>query len=206
MQVKIVRVGPDALAFRADDASFDTLIRKAKRYSGSKEPGPKAHFDDPDRLLPAEPPRAKYFNYQLANFQRATGQRIAARLFAKAPVSNPDEIGKYLRSLAQTVGVDKNGALAVFFADRNEWRLWIGDEWLALFVGNPAAKASDIAQPQIHEAKQAYLAEARSNADRLIEDAAKRTPSGRPLAENQKLKLWTDAVVDGLILKFEPKP
>src|SRR5687768_13373297 len=67
MTVKIVRVGAAAHAFRVDDAMFAALSAKGKKYSAAREPGPTAHFHDPDQLLPAEPPRAKNFNFKLAN-------------------------------------------------------------------------------------------------------------------------------------------
>ena len=95
--IKILRVGTAAKNFRADAAEFTRLSAAQKRYADSPGPGPTAktaalpgpltHFADPDKLLPAEPPRAKNFNYKLANFERATGLRIAARVFAKSPTA-----------------------------------------------------------------------------------------------------------------------
>lgn len=88
-------MGAAAKAFRADADTFATLSVHAKKYAdtpgpglaakGSVLPGPLAHFDDADKLLPSEPPRAKNFNFKLANVERATGLRIAARVFAKSP-------------------------------------------------------------------------------------------------------------------------
>jgi cyclophilin family peptidyl-prolyl cis-trans isomerase len=83
MSVRIIRAGEAARAFRADEAAFSAPAAKAKKYSAAPQPGPAAHFDDPDKLLPADPPRAKNFNYKLANLERATGLRIVARLFAR---------------------------------------------------------------------------------------------------------------------------
>src|SRR5688572_25813067 len=55
MSVRIVRVGNSAKAFRADDAAFSSLAGKAKKFVGSAAPGPTAHFDDSEQLLPSEP-------------------------------------------------------------------------------------------------------------------------------------------------------
>ena len=59
LTIKILRVGAAGRAFKADAATFQALVAKAGRYAGAKEPGPAAHFDDPDHLLPVEPPRAR---------------------------------------------------------------------------------------------------------------------------------------------------
>ena len=97
MAVKILRVGPAAQAFQADDKAFALLLVRTKPYSGAKEPGPTASFDDPDKVLPAEPPRAKAFNFKLANFRRATGVKLVARVFAQAPPAAEDESARRRR-------------------------------------------------------------------------------------------------------------
>jgi hypothetical protein len=51
----------------------------------------------------------------------------------------------------------------------------------------------------LHEAKQAFFAEARKSAAALAE------ASPTPLNNSQKLKLEVDAVLDGLIDRFEPR-
>ena len=205
MRVKILRVGAAAEAFKADEATFAALAAKAKRYAGLPEPGPKAHFDDPDKLLPTDPARAKHFNFKLANFERATGRKIYARVLAHAPAGlEGNQIGRFLREQAQLLGVAPEGALAVYFADRNEWRLWIGDAWMPAFLKGSAPVVGSTSQPELHEAKQAFFAEARAKADAAIAYAIQHAPADKPAAENQKLKLWTDAVLDGLIFRFEP--
>lgn len=205
MRVKILRIGKAAEAFKADEATFNRLSAKAKRYTGQPEPGPKAHFDDPDKLLPTDPARAKHFNFKLANFERATGRRIIARVLARVPAGvESGQIGHYLREQAKLQGVADHGALAIYFADRNEWRLWVGDAWLPMFRKNTVSAAGSVNQPELHDAKQAFFAEARAKADAAITYAVQRAPADKPVPENQKLKLWVDAVLDGLIFKFEP--
>jgi cyclophilin family peptidyl-prolyl cis-trans isomerase len=82
MKVRILRIGAAAQAFRADDATFSRLAAAAPKYGPEKEPGAAAHFDDPDKLLPTDQPRAQYLNFKLNNVERSTGKRIRARLFA----------------------------------------------------------------------------------------------------------------------------
>src|SRR3954466_13828336 len=119
--IKILRVGAEAKAFKADPESFKALTAKLAPYQGSAEPGPAAHFDDPSGLIPTEPPRAKNFNYKLANFEHATGVRIVARLFAQAPPPADDKIpGAWMKALAEKLGVAKRGALAVYFASDDD--------------------------------------------------------------------------------------
>jgi cyclophilin family peptidyl-prolyl cis-trans isomerase len=198
MQVKILRAGPAARAFRADDPAFAALLAKTSKYAGQSAPGPKAHFDDPDGLLPTEPPRAKYFNYKLANFERATGLRVAARVFrAFKPEPAGQTVNDLRGRLARELGVEKRGALALYFTDSDTWSLWIGDEQLPAF--NPPGL-------KLHPRKQEFIAAARSRAAAVQAYVQKIRGPDQPLSDGQKLKLLTDEVLDGLIFLFEPKP
>ena len=205
MRVKILRIGAAAKAFKADEATLNQLSAKAKHYAGQLEPGPKAHFDDPDKLLPADPARAKHFNFKLANFERATGRKIFARMLAHAPAGlEGNQLGRYLKEQAQLLDVAKEGALAIYFEDRKEWRLWVGDAWLPIFEKGSVAADGSVIQMELHDAKQAFFAEARTKADTAIAFAVQHAAADKPVPENQKLKLWVDAILDGLIFKFEP--
>jgi len=206
MTVKIVRVGAAAKAFRADEATFAALAAKAKKYTGAAEPGPQANFDDPNKLLPAEPPRAKAFNFKLANFQRTTGVKIVVRLFAKSPPAAEDEKpGAYMQALAEKLGTAKRGALAAYFAESDEWRVWIGDESAAAFMGHPAAAGDLEPDGKMHDAKQKFLDAVKAQGDRDFLAAQKAATPDKPVPPGQGLKLQTDAMLDGLIFKLEPK-
>jgi len=199
--IRIRRIGSAAAAFRADPAAFQARVAAAKKYPGRPLPGPAAHCDDPDRLLPVDPPRAKNFNFKLANFERTTGVRVVARLFAHAPAeaaANPRQLGAWVRELAAQLGVAKAGALAVYLADRDEWRLWFGDDTVTKFVGHAAG------MDELMAAKEAFVAAARAAGDADYAAQKKAAPADRPPAPGQHLKLQTDAILDGLILKLEP--
>jgi cyclophilin family peptidyl-prolyl cis-trans isomerase len=206
MTVKILRVGDAAQVFRADEAAFTALAAKTKKYSGRPEPGPTAHVDDPNKLLPAEPPRARNFNFKLANLERATGLRIVARLQAKSPTDAEDaQPGAFMRALATKLGTVERGALAVYFADDDSWRVWIGDELTPRFVGRPGTAKEFTESGAMHEVKEAFLKTVRAtgDADYARQQKASAADKQPPLA--QKLKLQTDALLDGLISKLEPK-
>lgn len=164
--VRILRVGEAAKAFKADQAAFDKLRAHAKKYTGAAEPGPLAHFDDPDHLLPVDPPRAKNFNYKLANFERATGVKVYARLYAKfTPESSGQHAGSFAGAVARRLGVARDGVLAIYFADTDRWGLWIGDRWVNAFVGREGTVAELMKDGSFHRAKQAFLAAATAQAD-----------------------------------------
>jgi len=210
LAIKILRVGAAARTFKADEATFRALAAKAKKYSdlptARPEPGPAAHFDDPDKLLPAEPPRAKGFNFKLANVERATGVRIVARLFAKGPSAAEDaKPGAFMHALAEKLGTARRGALACYFADQDDWRVWLGDESAATFAGT-ALSAADFAEGgALHKVKEAFLDRTRAAGDaEFARQKAAATPE-HPLPRGQQLKLQTDAVLDGLIDRLEPK-
>ena len=204
--VKILRVGAAAKAFRADEATFAALTARAKKYTGAPDAGPAALFDDPAHLLPTDPPRAKAFAFKLGNFERATGVKIAARLFAKSPTPAEDaKPGAYMHALAEKLGVAKSGVLAAYFADDKDWRIWIGDDVTAAFLGHPAT-AKDLAEEgALHAAKTAFLEAATAHGDADFAAQVKAAPADKPVPPAQQLKLQVDAILDGLIFKLEPK-
>ncbi|MBI3884762.1 MAG: peptidylprolyl isomerase [Opitutae bacterium] len=214
--IKILRVGAAAQAFKADEATFKALSAAAKKYAdapgpgpagrASATPGPTAHFDDPDRLLPQDVPRAKNFNFKLANFERVTGVRVVGRFFATEPPADEDKIpGAYMRALAAKLGTAKRGALVAYFAAEDDWRVWIGDESTATFFGRTPTPADLADGAAFHDVKEAFLAAAMKAGDAEFARQQKNSPADQQPTAAQHLKLRTDALLDRLILKLEPK-
>lgn len=205
MTVKIVRQGAAARAFRADDDAFKALLAQAKKYSGEREPGPTAHFHDPENILPSNPPRSQYFNYKLANVERATGVKIVARMQSKAPSAAEDaQPGAYMRALAEKYGVARRGALAVYFAEEGGWRVWIGDELTPRFVGRPGTAQEFTRSGAMHDAKEAFLEAARAAGEAEFARQQRAAPADRPPSAQQRVKVHTDTLLDALIFKLEP--
>ncbi len=207
LTIKIIRVGAAAKAFRADEAAFKALSAVAKKYTFEREPGPTAHFHDPDKLLPQEIPRERNFNFKLANFERVTGVRIVGRIFAKEPPADQDKVpGAYMRALAEQLGTAKRGALVAYFAEEDDWRIWIGDESTAAFFGG-ATTPTDLAPGgAFHKVKDAFIEAAMQAGDAMMAKQQRELPpADRPTTPAQRLKLRTDNVLDGLIFKLEPK-
>ncbi len=204
--IKILRLGAEAKAFKADSETFKALTAKIAPYLGSTGPGPAAHFDDPAGLIPVDPPRAKNFNFKLANFEHATGVRLVARLLTAAPTAAEDAVpGAYMKALAEKLGVAKRGALAVYFAADDDWRVWIGDESTAAFFGRPTSAADLADGAAFHDVKEAFLAATRAEGDAAFARQQKAAAPDKQPPPAQRLKLQTDAVLDQLILKLEPK-
>ena len=198
MTVKIRRIGSAAQAFRADLQAFKARIARTPRATP-------AHFEDPDGLLPTTPPRAKFFDLKLANFQRATGVKVYARVYESfTPDSPRQEPADLVRSLAREMELPPDAALAVYFHDRNLWRVWIGPRLLPRFTqaSAPAAKATDDGSPD--RAEQRLLTRANQDAEKAIADALKAATPDKPVTETQKVKLRTDALLDALLVELEP--
>ncbi len=196
MHVKILRIGAAARGFKADQASFAALVSKAPKYTAEKLPGPKAHFDDPNKLLPSDPPRAANFNFKLGNFQRATGVQVFARVFAKSPA----DTDRFMEELSQKLGVDENGVLAVYFADTNRWRLDFGRSTFAKLTGLEANSPESAK----NAAKGRFLDNFFTNSKNR--EAKYQTQSAATLANSlqisgQRIKISVDAVIDELLLK-----
>jgi cyclophilin family peptidyl-prolyl cis-trans isomerase len=201
MKVRILRLGAAAQAFKADDAAFAALEAKAVRYTAETEPGPKAHFDDPDKVLPTDSPRAKAFNFKLCNVERSTGMRVFARAFAKF---TPGEAGQgpqaFVDSLARTLGTGDDGALAVYFADQKKGYLHLGPRVLARFAGitgdpdNPSnVKAASAAFDR-------YWADSESRKQRYEAQTVLTLPNFLQ-TPGIEIKISIDAILDELLAK-----
>jgi cyclophilin family peptidyl-prolyl cis-trans isomerase len=197
MHVSILRVGTAAKAFRVDQASFDALLARTPRYKGERNPGPKAHFDDPDGLLPTDPPRAQVFNYKLNNFERATGLRIYARIFAKfVPGLAGDTRQSFANRLSQQLDLHENGVLAVYFADENKWELSVGKSMLRWFEKPPGTSKNSILADDIN----IFFTNARKREGKYSVQSAATLPNFLQI-KGQKIKISVDAVLDELLAK-----
>lgn len=187
MQVRILRQGERARAFRADPAAFAALVAGLPRSAV-------AYFEDPENILPATPPRARTFNFKLANLERFTGAKLYARIYAKPDPGEPEpEPGAVVRRLAEKFGVARDGVVAAYFADRDAWGLWVGEAARARF---------DPAGGDLAAAKRAFFEAARARAAAVIATAER----AGPVEPGQKIKIQTDEVLDGLIFLLESKP
>lgn len=196
--VNIRRIGPAAEAFADDQAAFDRLAAAASRAVVPL-------FDDPEGLLPTEPPRARAFQFKLANYERATGVKIYARIVSKFTPEKPDQKpGALTGSLAKQLKLPPTAVLAVYFVDIGKWGLWIGAEQLPRFTGRTGTLAELMKDGALHQAKQDFLTTAKTLADQYTAEAAKAAAPDKPLTDGQKIKYQVDAVLDGLINKFEP--
>ncbi|MBI2517519.1 MAG: peptidylprolyl isomerase [Opitutae bacterium] len=202
--IQILRVGAAARAFRADEAAFAALVAAAKKYALATEPGPAAHFDDPDKLLPQDVPRAKNFNFKLANFERFTGKKIYARVFkAFRPEHEGQKLGAFHSALAERLGVKERGVLVSYFADRDTWMIWIGEDLLPAFVGRAGTHAELVESGLLMKRKESFIAVAKQRGNEVA-DRAK--AEGREVSDAQRLKLTVDEVLDAFIFLSEGNP
>ena len=198
MTVKIVRRGTAAEAFRGDETAFHALVAKTPKAVV-------AHFDDPDGLLPTTPPRAKGFDWKLANFQRATSIKVYARLFEKFTPDNPGQRpGNLVGTFAHDMALPPDSVLAVYFRDTNTWGLWVGEALLPKFIKRSGSLAELTKDGALHQAKQDFLNAVKAEAERAISEAVKAAAPDKPMSDAQKTKLNVDALIDALILKLEP--
>ncbi|MGC4074588.1 MAG: peptidylprolyl isomerase [Nibricoccus sp.] len=201
MQVRILRSGPEAEAFRADPAAFAAKIAQVTKDRAAHEALTQASslvfFEDSGQLLPSEPPRARAFNFKLAAFERVTGRKIFFRLLAKAPSDTEGrKLATYVKDQAALLGLAKEGILVVYVAERDEWKLWIGDDLLPVIMGRSGTLDDFMRTGALHEKKEALLA-----------DAKKRLagPSDPAEPPSQRLKMACDDVIAALIAALPPK-
>jgi cyclophilin family peptidyl-prolyl cis-trans isomerase len=197
MTVRILRNGPAARAFRADEASFAALVAKTPAYGTERKPGPTTHFDDPAKVLPETPPIALFDLYKLNNVERATGLRIYVRLLdqsAPAPgAGGPDGVA---RGLAQSLGMGQGSVLAVYRGRSDTWGFWFGSSAVARFTGTADGSGLD-------EAERAFLVDARKRAAKSAAEIAPPLPKMlQDPAQNARQSVG--AVVSGLIDRYFP--
>lgn len=201
--IKILRVGKAAKAFQADEVTLKERIAAAKTYRGSAEPGATAHFDDPDKVLPVEPPRAKNFNYKLANFERFTGKHIYARVFKEFKPTQPGQkLGAFNAELAKQFKIDPDGVLINYFVDLDTWMIWVGEDLLPKFMGRAGTREEFVDSGALMKQKQTFVQEAKKRGEEV---AARAIAEGRTVNDAQRIKLTVDEVIDAFILMVEPK-
>jgi hypothetical protein len=184
------------------------VLASSSLLRAAETPASAAHFDDPDRLLPSTPPHAQVFNAKLAQLERTTGLSFFARLRAKSPAQAEDaQPGAFMRALATKFGTEKRGLLTVYFADEDDWRVWIGDELTPLFTGRKGTVKELTDSDAIHDVKEAFLksAQASAAAEFKRQQAARAAANQPALPPAEHLKLQTDAILDGLIEKFQDR-
>jgi len=126
MSVHILRIGREAQAFRCDETAFSELRGKTRAYEGTRQPGPDSAFQDPDSLLPTDPPRAANFNFKLHNLERSTGLTVRAELLARSPAGLPTDkaaLESWLAARALNHGVKPGGAYLLYLHDNHRWLL-----------------------------------------------------------------------------------
>ncbi|HVT82636.1 MAG TPA: peptidylprolyl isomerase, partial [Phycisphaerae bacterium] len=143
MHVKILRVGKEAEAYHPTQESFDKLVASARRYTAPKVAGPDTFLDDPDNIIGVGGRGSNFLQIKLANFERFTGERIMARVFAHTPadaVGGGEKEESFLKALQQKLGVNEHGALVVFFQDQNKWLIRIAPGSQKNFLAGPMKK------------------------------------------------------------------
>ena len=202
MFVHILRIGAEAKAFKADDAAFADLVAKAHKYTFEKDAGPKAHFDDPDKLLPLDPPRSQYFSYKLANLERMSGAKVYARVFAKFTPSGPsDTPDAFADRMAQTLGLSMDGVLAVYISDTGKWYLKVGKNMAWRFVSDSGDDSKVVDQASLDAGIGKFFTDSRAREAQYVAESQK------PLAyflqvPAKHANLETNAVVDQLVFKL----
>lgn len=162
------------------------------------------HVVDPAPVLGSASPAAAALEQKLTRFEHASGLRVLVHFHPKSPPEAEDKIpGAYMRSLATKLGTDATGVLAVYFADEDDWRLWIGDNLTAKFAGQSGTAAELTANHAIHDAKEALFAAARPQAAATL--AKTKTAASPPPTPAVRIALEADAIVDALITKLSPQ-
>jgi hypothetical protein len=162
-----------------------------------------SHVDDPAQLLPVNPPTASAIEATLAGFEETSGIRILAQFHSKSPLPEQDaKPGVYMKTLATHLGVAQEGVLLVYFADEDDWRLWIGDDLAATFVGHSGTAQQLTRSGAIHETKEAFFVAAHIQAEDALSALKRITAAARPPSAAQRVRLQTEALLDLLTKKL----
>ncbi len=204
MRVRILRVGTAARGFRADGATFERLLAATPKFTAAREPGPTAHFDDPDKVLPTDPSRAQSLNLRLANVERSTGVRIYARVYARfvpgAQGGSPDALAE---SLSRSLGLADNGVLALHFADSGSWVFKVGRSTAPRFTSDAGKGPNAPGNGPLDAAFARLVSESRVREAQYLEQSARLLPNFLQIP-GQRTKVAIDAILDGILAKTAP--
>ena len=195
MKVAIVRIGPKAASYAVDDARFASLVARTPKYTFAPKPGPSAHFDDPDRLLPVDPSRAEYDNFKLGNFERSTRLKVYVRLFKKfVPRPGIPDLTRLAASLAHDLGVERDGVVALYDAQAESWAFYVGNNRRPSFTGLPGV----LDDATLEAALARFRERCRARAARYADEAIRTKPE---LPRNAALRTRTSvgATLDELL-------
>jgi cyclophilin family peptidyl-prolyl cis-trans isomerase len=203
MTVRILRIGAAARVFRADDRALSGLLARAPGFPVGEDSGPSALFLDPDRVLPVrDPPLSDLYNLKLKNYERATGRHLFVRIFARfRPPSagvNPEEA---CRRLYKTLGIPEPGALAVYFSDQNQWRIFAGPGLAGALGGSPGLSRGVDSSPSEADSINDLLTHVEYRR-RRYEAQVKTVLTNFLQVPGEPAKISTDALIDEMLFKI----
>jgi hypothetical protein len=169
-------------------------------------PGRTPHIDNTVQLLPPIPGDQDKLEAKLADFETRSGIRILLQFRERSPTTEEDKVpGAYMRTLALREGTLQKGVLVVYFAGDNDWRIWIGDDLANRFAGKPGTVKVLTSSGAIHDVKEALMTAAHARAEVGLAQMKKNLPGDEEPSADLKLRLETEALLDGLIEKFTTK-
>jgi cyclophilin family peptidyl-prolyl cis-trans isomerase len=166
-RVTIVRVGEQAQTFRADAEALAALQAKHPPIMPREPDLPPRFANEAGPAIPVSEGYDLWLNQKLDNYAGTTGINVFVRVLPKfAPPPAEASNHNPLRALhAHLAGNDPRSATIVYVADENRWRLWIGDGLLDRFGLAPESVDTPEGSKQLHEHKQALLAQAKKSWD-----------------------------------------
>lgn len=109
-----------------------------------------------------------------------------------------------MRTLAARLGTAQAGVLLVYFADVDEWRVWIGDALTPRFVGRPGTAEEFTRSGAMHDAKEAWLERVFTASEAAWVATKNAAPADRPPVPAQRIALQAEGLLDGLMRKLTP--
>lgn len=151
-------------------------------------------------------PTVQALEKELGQFQDETDINIVLRFHAQSPSEQEDSApGAYMRALSAKLGVLEQGVLVVYFADEDEWRVWIGNGLAARFVGHPGTAAEFTASGEMHDVKEAWLTEVFNEA-KAAQARAHDSTTATTTGTNEHVGFQAAAIAEGLIAKLSLTP
>lgn len=182
IHITIRRVGLAAETFGKEAGAFESLQKATLAKRHAEASADSAYVEDGSKKLPDF--RMKNFNYKLANYERATGHRIAVRIASE----QADAAGeKSLREAAKAAGISDAGDNVLLSCSPTEktWKIWLGEKTYPALLGQAGATEQLMANGVMHEKKTA-----------LVRTAIE-------LLKADKLKESVDATIDTVILRLD---
>ncbi len=154
-----------------------TTLTPQQEAAARQARGEIAYFEDHAGVLPQAGVTATGLARLLSEHEQATGRRILGRIYGRFEPMHPGQtLGGFNRVSAEQLGVVNTGILVNYFAELDQWMIWLGEPLLPAFMGRRGTRDEFLENDGLMRQKDAYLEAAKQRAAQRVGVASGESP------------------------------